>query len=95
MVHEIKMEKLMTPLTQGKITQNTKQEAPVTEEQGITVTNNMSKLLNLLSSDAQLPDENTRVMDIKRRIDAGEYKVDIDKLSAKLLSSGVLETLGE
>lgn len=94
MVHEIKMDKLMTPLSQGKITQNTKQETPVTEE-GVTVTNSMSKLLDLISSDAQLPDENTRVMDIKRRIEAGEYKVDIDKLSAKLLSSGVLGTLGE
>lgn len=95
-MNEIKLDKIETPLTVGKTNTNAKQ-APRSEikEEGVTVTNNLNKLVNLLNPGESLPDDQARVIETKRMIQSGDYVVNHSVLSEKLLDNGILNKLGE
>ncbi len=91
MVDHIKLDKMGVLLTPEKITQQpAKRAADSTAEEGVAVTNQLGKLVGLLTAHEQMPDEQAKVMAVKSQIEAGTYKIDIHALSEKLLSSGVL-----
>jgi anti-sigma28 factor (negative regulator of flagellin synthesis) len=90
---EIKIDKVSA--TQGvsaKLSQPTmKQPADcVKKQESVSVTNHLSQLVNLLDMEDFSPDENSRVMVTKSLVESGQYKVDVDVLSQKLLSNGLL-----
>lgn len=92
MDNSINFDKINMPLTHGKMEKNSnKSTSPAKEEgAGVLVTTNLGKLIGLLSVDDGATEVNTRVMDMKNRIQNNEYKVDLNMLSDKLLNSGVL-----
>lgn len=95
MVNNIKLDNINVPASPGKIGQNPKQSVSVDKpDEGVTVTNHMGKLVSLLNSGDPVPEENSRVLDVKRQIQANDYKVDFNALAVKLLNSGVLRTSG-
>lgn len=90
-MNEIKLDTMGVPLTPRKIENNAvKTETASSQPEAVSVTNHMSKLVSLLSDNHSIPEESARVLDMKQRIQTGEYKVDMDKLSDTLLTSGVL-----
>jgi len=91
MVNEIKLDKSGVNLTPASsIQQPVKQQtAAVTRDEDVTVTNHLSKLINLLGKDEATPEDSARVTATKRLIESGQYVVDVNTLSEKLLSSGL------
>lgn len=62
----------------------------VQPQEGITVTSHLTKLVSLLNPTELMPNEDARVSAIKNQIQSGNYKVDINALSDKLLSNGLI-----
>lgn len=88
---EIKLNKLGTHLASAKLQQPiVKQPVETSKIEGVTVTNHMNKLVNLLGGDESSSEENARVLTAKSLVDSGQYKVDVQALSEKLLNSGLL-----
>lgn len=65
------------------------------QQEGVTVTNHLAKLVNLLNGGETVANENSRVLAVKSQIQSGNYKVDINALSDKLLSSGIITSWGK
>lgn len=85
------------PLTNGNVDPqkraNNETTTPPTsfiQQEGITISNHLSKLMGLVSAGESIPDDSSRVMDMKRKIQANEYSIDFNALSDKLISSGAL-----
>ena len=88
---EIKVSKVAGNLPPAKSQQPVvKQDIKHAQTEAVTVTNHMSKLVNLLGADEASSDENARVSAVKKLIDSDQYVVDFNALSEKLLSSGLL-----
>ena len=58
-----------------------------TQDEDVTVTNHLSKLVTLLGRGDVSPEDNARVTATKRLIESGQYSVNISALSDKLLGS--------
>lgn len=93
---EIKLDQLGVNLTPTKLQQPTARQLAenVKTTESVTVTNHLSKLVNLLGGDEVSPEENARVAAVKTLIAAGQYKVDLNTLSDRLVNSGLLNTGG-
>jgi anti-sigma28 factor (negative regulator of flagellin synthesis) len=94
MDNRIDINKIAMALTDRKITQKAPEKQPAAQEESVSVTNHLDKWVTLLASEG-LPEPNTRILDLKNRIEANEYKVDVNALSDKLIGSGLLTPLGE
>lgn len=94
-MNEINLDKIGVSVTPGKIEKNTKQPESVSvqNKEGITVTNNMNNLVNLINGPEH--EEQARVVEMKERIKSGDYQVNIHQLSEKMINSGILRNLGE
>ncbi len=88
MVNEIKIDKSITDYT-PKIPPKQDTHKPTVflkEKSEIKVTNHLRNLVNLLVSEEFPPEDTTKVKEMKRRIDANDYQIDLDALSSKLLN---------
>lgn len=95
-MNEIKLDKIDVPLTVGKTNQNAKQTARgEIKEEGVTVTNNLNRLVNLLNSGESPPNDQARVIETKRMVQSGDYVVNHSVLSEKLIDNGILNNVGE
>jgi anti-sigma28 factor (negative regulator of flagellin synthesis) len=94
---EINFDRVSSPLTYGKIEQNTVNKPvvePVKSDEGVTVSNNLNKLVELLSAGEPLVDESARVAEMKDKVQSGAYIVNIPLLSDSLMRSGILNSVG-
>ncbi len=89
-MNEIKLDSLGLPITHGKIEKNTKKPDAAPQQEEVSVTNHLSQLVSLLADGQPAVEDQARVLEMKQRVQTGGYSVDIDALSAKLLTSGVL-----
>ncbi len=96
MVNEInKMDK--SPLPVAGVTfdknlakPNDKQAAKAaSSDESVEVSSHLTQLASLLDAEENVPSQSA-VADVKQRIQSGEYSIDYNVLSAKLLNSGVL-----
>jgi len=88
---DFKLNKIGTNTAPTKIQQPiVKQHVEQMKVEGVSVTNHMSKLINLLGGDEASPEESARVQATKSLVDSGQYRVDDHALSEKLLTSGLL-----
>ncbi|MEO8400442.1 MAG: flagellar biosynthesis anti-sigma factor FlgM [Gammaproteobacteria bacterium] len=93
MANDIKIDSMGASVAPNKLQATPiSRQAEQPKEEGVTVTNHLSKLVKLLSADEYAPDENARVMATKSLVEKGQYKVDVNALSEKLLNSGLLAT---
>ena len=91
MIDNIKMDNIMPQSLQGKMVCKETVVKSMAEE-GIMVTNHLSKLVNLLiPTQNEMTEDNSKVMHLKDQIAAGQYKVDVETLADKLLSNGILK----
>lgn len=90
---DIKIDQLGTYINTPKTTQAaTQQQNEQAKSMDVTVTNHLSKLVNLLGREEAMPEETARVLATKRLVDSGHYQVDVNSLSEKLLNSGLLNS---
>lgn len=99
MINDIKMDKFNTQsaaqeLSKSAVPQQT--AAQTQPKEGVTVTNHLNKLKNILASNTDEMTSNASaatVNNIKHLIQTNQYKVDLNALSDKLLNSGALSDL--
>lgn len=89
MVNEINMDKQASPVSTISLDKNTAKQPEANVVDGVTVSTHLSQLVNLLQSENEAP-SNSAVQDVKQKIQSGEYAIDYNALSDKLLNSGVL-----
>ncbi len=91
MVNEIKLDKPIVPASPLQPAPAAKLlTSESTREEDVTVTNHLGKLINLLGKDDTASDESARVASTRHLIESGQYQVDVNTLSEKLLNSGLL-----
>lgn len=98
-MEDMKISRGNVPLSNGNVDQTQKQAndsaTPSTafiQQEGITISNHLNKLMGLISVDESIPDDAaaSRMMEIKRQIQSNQYTIDFNALSDKLINSGVL-----
>jgi len=93
MVNEIKLDKsILMPATslQQAPTHKPTQVLESTPEEDVTVTNHLNQLINLLGKEDTAPGESARVAATRRLVETGQYQVNVNTLSEKILNSGLL-----
>lgn len=60
------------------------------KEQGVTVTNNLSSLVKIVAGSGIESDDSGRVAAVKALIQSGQYQVNHNDLTDKLLNSGLI-----
>ena len=96
-MNDIKLDQVLMSLSAGKISQNVKpvvSDSPAKTTEGVTVTNQLSSLVNLISEDSAIPDDASRVVEMKRIVQSGDYQVNTGALADALISNGVLRSVG-
>lgn len=92
---EVKLDNISAPLLANK---PKKEEDSVkmtdVKQEDITVTNHLSKYVNAMIAENNPPDETNRVLEMKRRIDNNNYKVDTDQLATKLFEQVFAKNIG-
>lgn len=98
MVNEIKMDKINNYLIQETMNKDTQQSAPAqsgvekSASAEISVTNRLNDIIKTVNT-YEDPIHQAALNDIKYRVQHNEYKIDLDKLSEKLLGSGIFSTI--
>lgn len=91
MVNEIKLDKpSMMPASLQQTSTNKTQPIESKREDDVTVTNQLGQLINLLGKEDIVPDESARIAATRQLIESGQYQVNVNTLSEKLLNSGLL-----
>ncbi|RDI39971.1 hypothetical protein [Aquicella lusitana] len=93
MVNEIKLDKINSYYSSDRTTQNNSQPSPNTAQKDVDVTNHLNDLVKSINT-YQEPVGAASLNALKYQIEQHEYKVDLDQLSDRLLSSGLL-TIGD
>lgn len=94
-MNDIKFDKVGMPVTTGNIKQNTPNViANDVKPEGVTVTNHLSQLVNLIGTDESVADDEARVAQMRSMVQSGDYKVNVHALADALMTSGVLRPIG-
>lgn len=96
MVNEIKMDNVNSVLTTKKLQPESPQKSAASEtsESDVTITNSLSKYVNLMISENYSPEENMRVLEMKHKIETNSYHIDADALARKLLQNVISKING-
>jgi len=90
MVNEIKMDKINTYYSPENPSPNNNQSVTETVKQAdVSVTNQLNDMVKLINT-YQEPVSAAALGEIKYQIQQGQYQVNFDKLSEKLLNNGIL-----
>lgn len=83
MINDIKLDSLGNSLSTQKTSQQP--QAPVAgKTENIVVSDNVSKIAKMLVADEEISSQNSRVLEMKQKIQSGTYTIDTDALSEKL-----------
>ncbi len=92
MIDDIKFDKLgMTKSSGGKPAKaDTHVQSDMAPKEGVSVKNHLQELTSLLGSTEFANSDEVRVQAVKNLIQSGQYKVNVDALSEKLLDHGLI-----
>ena len=85
MINDIKLDGLNPGINPKKSDISPREAASTAKNADITISNHLNKMVNMLVSHEELPDETARVMQMKQQIEKNDYHVDFDALSEKLV----------
>lgn len=96
---KISFDKMAMPLTADKLKQNDVKQSPdssaLKKEEGVKVSQHLSQWVAFLSSDEEtMSEESARVSEMKQKIQSGDYQINFDALSKKMIDQGVITTSG-
>jgi flagellar biosynthesis anti-sigma factor FlgM len=86
MINDIKLDSLGNSQSPKKPSDQT-QATVQTKTESITVSDNLSNIASTMIADVEIPQDNARVLDMKNQIESGNYRVDTDALSEKLVQT--------
>lgn len=95
-MNEINLDKIEIHMPTNHVPAKPDQPTVMTQTEDITVTNNLNNLIQLIHSEdmAEAAPNQSRVMAMMHQMENHEYKIDLDQLAEKLLTSGLLTTRG-
>ena len=84
MINDIKMN--MLSITDApKVNHDAREVTKKAQNDSITISNHLDTMVHMMASDTPEPAESTRVQAVKNQIESGNYHVDTDALSEKLV----------
>jgi len=95
MVNEVKLNNINPYYSKENYTDP--QNKPVTQDsqaEEVAITNHLDELIKSVNSYEE-PMSGAALDNIKYQVQHNEYKVDFDKLSEKLLNSGIISMMGD
>ncbi len=94
MVNEIKLGNINTQYIKENLEQKNKSTVNSQSSEDVTVTNQLNDLIKTVNTYDE-PIHQSKLNAIKQEIQRNDYQVDFDKLSDKLLSNGIINSIGD